>query len=133
MYYNLTSGGTSRFGGLDQRRQILFEHGQPWFPADMAGTEAGKAWERTQSELRFDEWLRRPPSRRIAWETVDLGNGKKGEHGNGWACDWEYLLTSTNKVTSDVSKAIAGLHSLQHYDNHEELKSVGFHSQTPDR
>jgi ribonuclease P/MRP protein subunit POP1 len=111
MYYNLTSGGTSRFGGLDQRRQILFEHGQPWFPADMAGTEAGKAWERTQSELRFDEWLRRPPSRRIAWETVDLGNGKKGEHGNGWACDWEYLLTSINKVTSDVSKAIAGLHA----------------------
>ena len=111
MYYNLTSRGTSRFGGLDQRRQILFEHGQPWFPADMAGTEAGQAWERTQSELRFDEWLRRPPSRRIAWETIDLGNGQKGEHGNGWSCDWEYLLASTNKVDLDVAKSGADPHS----------------------
>jgi ribonuclease P/MRP protein subunit POP1 len=98
MYYNLTSGGTPRFGGLDQKRQVLFEHGQPWFPADFPGTEAGQAWERTQSEERFDIWMRRPPSRRIAWETVLLGNGKKGEHGNGWACDWEYLLTPTTNL-----------------------------------
>lgn len=94
MYYNLSSGGTPRFGGLEQKRQTLFEHGQPWFPADMPGTKAGQAWERTQSEQRFDQWLRRPPSRRVAWETVNLGNGKKGEHGNGWTCDWEYLLVS---------------------------------------
>lgn len=103
MFYNLTSGGNPRFGGLDQKRQMLFEHGQPWFPADFAGTEAGQAWERTQSETRFDEWIRRPPSRRIAWESVVLGNGKKGEHGNGWACDWEYLFALQTRLSSLVN------------------------------
>lgn len=111
MYYNLTSGGTPRFGGLDQKRQILFEHGLPWYPADMAGTEAGRAWEHTQSEQRFDEWLRRPPSRRIAWETVDLGNGKRGEHGNGWACDWEYLLSLEINTAVDGAKLSSAPHS----------------------
>jgi ribonuclease P/MRP protein subunit POP1 len=101
MYYSLTSGGTPRFGGLDQKRQTLFEHGQPWFPTDMPGTEAGQAWERTQCENRFEQWLQRPPSRRIAWETVDLGDGKKGEHGNGWTCDWEFLFLSGTKPAPD--------------------------------
>ena len=93
MYCPLSSGGTPRFGGLDEKRQISFEHGEPWFPGDAAATEAGQAWERTESAKRFDEWLRRPASRRVAWETVDLGNGRKGEHGRGWTCDWNYLLT----------------------------------------
>jgi ribonuclease P/MRP protein subunit POP1 len=77
----------------------------------MPGTEAGQAWERIQSEQRFDKWLRRPPSRRIAWETVDLGNGKKGEHGNGWTCDWEYLLVSGINATSDGAKLSGDLRS----------------------
>ena len=93
IYYPLSSGGTPRFGGLDERRQICFEPGETWFPGDAAATEAGQAWERTESAKRFHNWTRRPPSRRIKWETVELGNGKKGEHGRGWACDWHFLLT----------------------------------------
>ena len=93
MFYPLSSGGTPRFGGLDETRQICFESGRAWFPGDFPGTAAGQAWERTENARRFDHWARRPTSRRIAWDTVDLGNGKKGEHGRGWACDWEYELT----------------------------------------
>src|SRR3984885_322371 len=93
LYYPLSSGGTPRFGGLNQKQQICFEHGEAFFPIDAAGTEAGQAWERTESAKRFDDWARRPASRRVAWEAVELGNGRKGEHGRGWTCDWTYLLT----------------------------------------
>ena len=103
MYYPLSSGGTPRFGGLDQKRQICFEHGEAWFPGDVAATEAGQAWERTESAKRFDEWTRRPPSHRVAWETVDLGNGRKGEHGRGWTCDWNYLLTGKTSEPTESS------------------------------
>ena len=92
LYYPLCSGGTPRFGGLDEKRQIVFEKGDAWFPGDLPGTEAGIAWEGTQADKRYDEWRRRPPSRRIAWEMADLGGGKKGEHGRGWSCDWEFLV-----------------------------------------
>jgi ribonuclease P/MRP protein subunit POP1 len=94
MYYPLSSGGTPRFGGLDQKQQLAFEQQIPWFPADLPGTEAGKAWERTESERKFDEWIRRPPKHRFAWDKLDLGLGRMGEIGRGWACDWEYLLES---------------------------------------
>jgi ribonuclease P/MRP protein subunit POP1 len=108
MYYPLSSGGTPRFGGLDQKRHICFEHGEAWYPGDAAATEAGQAWERTESARRFDEWMRRPASRRVAWETVNLGNGGKGEHGRGWACDWNYLLTGQSSepagITDDVKE-----------------------------
>lgn len=92
MYYPLSTGSTPRFGGLEQSRQVAFEQCTPWFPADFPGTEAGKVWDRTESENRFDEWVRRPPSKRLAWDALDLGLGRKGEVGRGWACDWEYLL-----------------------------------------
>ena len=108
MYYPLSSGGTPRFGGLEQLRQICFEHGEAWFPGDLAATEPGQAWERTESEKRFDEWMRRPASRRVAWETVDLGNGRKGEHGRGWTCDWNYLLTGCSSESSGTVDHVHG-------------------------
>jgi len=94
MYYPLSSGGTPRFGGMKQKQQMAFEQKIPWFPGDLPGTEAGRAWERTESENRFDEWIRRPPKNRIAWDRVDLGLGKHGEVGQGWTCDWEFLFES---------------------------------------
>jgi ribonuclease P/MRP protein subunit POP1 len=118
MYYPLSSGGTPRFGGLDQTRQIHFEHGEAWFPGDAPATEAGQAWERTESDKRFDEWMRRPASRRVAWETVDLGNGRKGEHGRGWACDWNYLLTGQ-------SSEPAGMVDIVHGQETEGVEAIG--------
>ncbi|KAI1614005.1 ribonuclease P [Exophiala viscosa] len=101
MYYPLSSGGTPRFGGLKQTQQLAFEHGTPWFPGDFPGTEAGKAWERTEGERRFDEWVRRPPKNRIAWDKLDLGMGRCGEVGRGWACDWECLFDSTKETSNN--------------------------------
>ncbi|KIV77087.1 hypothetical protein PV11_08922 [Exophiala sideris] len=105
MYYPLSSGGTPRFGGLKQLQQLAFEHGSPWFPGDFPGTEAGKAWERTESERRFDEWIRRPPKNRIAWDKLDLGLGRCGEVGSGWACDWECLFECAERTFNKSAAA----------------------------
>ncbi|TVY83146.1 Ribonucleases P/MRP protein subunit POP1 [Lachnellula suecica] len=92
MHYPLSSGGNPRFGGLDELRQIHFEHGTPWFPADYPGTNAGSAWEADAREKRKAEWDRRPKGKRVEWDSLDLGAGRKGEIGRGWACDFEKLL-----------------------------------------
>ena len=92
MYCHLPSSGRPRFGGLNETKQIAFEQQEVWFPGDMPGTLAGQVWERTESEKRFDDWVKRPGKSRVAWDKVALGVDRKGEHGNGWACDWEYLF-----------------------------------------
>ena len=97
MYYPLSSGGTPRFGGLEQTQQIAFEQMTPWFPGDFPGTEAGKAWERSEAEKCFDQWIRRPPSRRIRWDLLDLGLGRKGELGRGWSCDWDWMFSDIKR------------------------------------
>nr|POE59106.1 ribonucleases p/mrp protein subunit pop1 [Quercus suber] len=91
MYYPLSSGGQPHLGGLNQKRQLAFEASQPWFPADFPGTKAGWQWELDEREKRKDTWERRPKSKRVSWEKVDLGGAQKGELGTGWACDWDLL------------------------------------------
>ena len=92
MRYPLSTGGNPRFGGLEQRRQLLFEYSHPWFPGDFPGTEAGWTWEQQQRVAREKEWKKRPKGKRVEWESVKLGDGRKGEVGAPWACDWEKLL-----------------------------------------
>ena len=92
MHYPICSGGEPRFGGLQEKRQILFEHGQAWFPGDFQGTRAGWQWEVIEREKRKKAWEKRPKSKRVSWDAVDVGDGKKGEVGKGWACDWERLF-----------------------------------------
>lgn len=92
MHYPLSSGGNPRFGGLQEKRQVSFEQGVPWFPGDYPGTRAGFQWEFLERERKKREWEKRPKGRRIEWDSVDLGGGKKGEIGLGWACDWERLF-----------------------------------------
>ena len=92
IHYPLASGGNPRFGGLRETRQIAFEQGVPWFPGDFPGTKAGWEWELAEREKRKTEWEKRPKGKRIEWESVDLGQDKKGEVGKGWACDWEFLF-----------------------------------------
>ncbi|MCJ1311239.1 hypothetical protein MMC25_004910 [Agyrium rufum] len=93
MYYPLSTGGTPRFGGLDEMRQISFEQAAPWFPADYPGTSSGLDWELVERVRRKKEWEKKPKGRRIEWESVDLGLGRQGELGLGWACDWERLFS----------------------------------------
>ena len=92
MYYPLSDGGNPRFGGLEQMRQTNFERGLPWFPRDHPGTKAGWLWEQEERARRKAEWDKRPKGRRIEWSSIDLGKGRTGELGRGWACDWEYLI-----------------------------------------
>ena len=92
MHYPISTGGEPRFGGLQEKRQILFEQGQAWFPGDFQGTRAGWQWEVIERERRKKAWEKRPKSKRISWDAVDLGDGRKGEIGKGWACDWERLF-----------------------------------------
>lgn len=99
MYYPLSSGDNPRFGGVKEQRQIAFEYGQPWFPGDYPGTRAGWEWNAREDEERKKEWERRPRGKRIEYDSLDLGNGQKGEIGRGWACDWERIV---QKMQSDL-------------------------------
>ncbi|PSR87250.1 ribonucleases P/MRP protein subunit POP1-domain-containing protein [Coniella lustricola] len=92
VHYPLTTGGNTRVGGLDELRQVAFEQGLPWFPGDYPGTEAGAEWELEQRRKRKADWERRPKAKRVAWETLDMGAGRKGEVGFGWACEFERLF-----------------------------------------
>ncbi|KAH6679133.1 ribonucleases P/MRP protein subunit POP1-domain-containing protein [Halenospora varia] len=92
VHYPLSSGGNPRFGGINELRQTHFEHGVPMFPADYPGMDAGFAWEAEERERRKAEWERRPKGKRIEWTSLDLGAGRKGEIGRGWACDFERII-----------------------------------------
>ncbi|KAF9698370.1 hypothetical protein EKO04_003682 [Ascochyta lentis] len=92
MRYPVSTGGNNRFGGLKERRQVTFERSVPSFPYDCPGTDAGWAWELKQRDVRKHEWTRRPKGKRIEWSTIDLGNGRKGEVGDPWTCEWARLL-----------------------------------------
>jgi ribonuclease P/MRP protein subunit POP1 len=92
MHYQLSCGDTPRFGGLVQHRQVMYEAGFPWFPADFPGTAAGMQWEQLERVKAKAEWEKCPKGRRPEFNSLDLGNGRKGEVGMGWACDWERLM-----------------------------------------
>jgi ribonuclease P/MRP protein subunit POP1 len=111
MRYPISTGGNPRFGGLRERRQVFFERSEPSFPFDCPGTEAGWTWEVQERVERKIEWTKRPKGKRIEWTSFDLGNDRKGELGDPWACAWERLLlepvenekTSEGKLGPDLS------------------------------
>ncbi|KAL1302868.1 hypothetical protein AAFC00_003196 [Neodothiora populina] len=105
MYYPLSTGGQVRLGGLQEQRQISFESGCPWFPADYPGTEAGKAWEALESARRRKEWERRPKGKRVEWDSLALGSGQTGEIGDGSACDWTYLTRTEERSFDGTTTA----------------------------
>lgn len=92
VHYPMSTGGNPKVGGLDELRQVTFEQGLPWFPGDFPGTNAGADWEVEQRAKRKADWVKRPKSKRVAWESLDLGAGRKGEIGTGWACEFERLF-----------------------------------------
>lgn len=92
VHYPMSTGGNPKVGGLDELRQVTFEQGLPWFPGDFPGTNAGADWEVEQRAKRKADWAKRPKSKRVAWESLDLGAGRKGEIGTGWACEFERLF-----------------------------------------
>ncbi|KAK3713791.1 Ribonucleases P/MRP protein subunit pop1 [Vermiconidia calcicola] len=108
IYYPLSTGQQPRFGGLKEMQQLAFEGGRAWFPADFPGTKAGWEWECKERGRRWEEWRRRPSGKRVVFERVDLGEGKKGEVGVGWACDWERLVGGVEAEDSVVGGVVEG-------------------------
>lgn len=98
--YPLSTGGTPRFGGLKERRQMDFERSVPSFPFDYPGCDAGWEWELQERVTRKHEWTKRPKGKRVEWSTIDLGHSDKGEVGDPWACHWERLVAQDEKDAS---------------------------------
>ncbi|KAG0651662.1 Ribonucleases P MRP subunit pop1 [Hyphodiscus hymeniophilus] len=121
VHYPLSSGGNPRFGGLDEMRQIHFEHSVPWFPRDFPGTSAGFAWETDGRLRRKADWDRRPKGKRTAWDSLDLGGGRKGEIGYGWACDFERLLLPS--PSADVEQSAADITQTTQKSSNEQAPS----------
>lgn len=84
-----------RFGGIAEQRQMAFDHGVPWFPADFAGTPAGDDWEDEQAALRRQTWDRKPRQKRLNYDAVRVsGPGSRGEAGDWSRCDWQILMAT---------------------------------------
>jgi ribonuclease P/MRP protein subunit POP1 len=107
MHYPLSTGGNPGFGGLNEIKQLAFEQAVPWFPGDFPATDAGMVWELEQRLVRKKAWDRMPKGKRVSYETLDLGAGRKGEVGEGWNCDYETLLglQLSNTEKPDVEMA----------------------------
>jgi ribonuclease P/MRP protein subunit POP1 len=105
IYYPLSTGQQPRFAGLREQQQLAFEGRRPWFPGDYPGTKAGWEWEVAERKHRSEEWKKMPKGKRVIWEKVDLGRGRKGEVGEGWSCDWSLLLDDQNEK---ANSAVAG-------------------------
>ncbi|KAG5929798.1 hypothetical protein E4U42_004522 [Claviceps africana] len=88
----LVSGWNPRFAGLHETMQVAFERGLPWFPRDFLATDAGATWELEQRKERAKQHEKRPKSKRIAYSSLDLGAGRRGEVGDGHACDFELIF-----------------------------------------
>ncbi|KAK8005232.1 ribonucleases P MRP subunit POP1 [Apiospora arundinis] len=111
MHCPLSTGGNVMFGGLNELRQLAFEQRVPWFPGDILGSDAGMAWELQQRKERKSAWDRMPKGKRVNYDTLDLGAGRKGEIGDGWSCDFETLLKmqpQADPQLEDVAMAGAG-------------------------
>lgn len=108
VHYPLSTGGNPRLGGLNEQRQIAFEQGTAWFPGDFLGTNAGVVWELEQRAQRKKAWDRRPKGKRIEWASLDLGAGRKGEIGDGLACDFEHLFGLPKEDPAPSSSSSAG-------------------------
>ena len=102
MRYPVSTGGNPRFGGLKERRQVDFERSVASFPYDCPGTDAGRTWAEKQQEVKKHEWTKRPKGKRIEWSTIDLGNGRKGEIGDPWACEWARLLPNAPEESEEA-------------------------------
>ncbi|CAI6339564.1 unnamed protein product [Periconia digitata] len=93
MRYHLSTGENPLPCGLKESRDIQFMESIPNFPYDFPGTVAGWDWEMKERAAREHEWKKRPKGKRIEWSTIDLGNGRRGEVGDPWACAWEKLCS----------------------------------------
>ncbi|KAI1337153.1 ribonucleases P/MRP protein subunit POP1-domain-containing protein [Xylariaceae sp. FL0016] len=127
MHYPLSTGGNPAFGGLDEIRHMQFESGQPWFPGDMPGTNAGSSWELEERQRRKLVWDRKPRGKRVNWDSLDLGAGRRGEVGFGWHCDYELLSGPGSSVEDNPLAAMRHLSktALKPFIAHGDMEASG--------
>ena len=92
VWYSIMHCPKMRFGGINQIKQVKYENAVGAFPDDFPGTRAGMDEEARKAAERKAWWEKRPKQKRVSWEKVDLGEGRKGELGRGEWCDWMYLI-----------------------------------------
>lgn len=74
----------TKVGGLRERRTQAFESGVHDFPFDFPLTGAYEKEEELSQTVEKDRWERKPPAKRVAWETVGTRSP--------WRADWEVVL-----------------------------------------
>lgn len=117
MFYPLSTGGQVALACLEQRRQVCFERGVPWFPGDFPGTKAGDAWSRLEAEKQQAAWERTPKAKRVSFDSLQLGLGQKGELGRGWCCDWDFLKElHAPDMLMHLSRSVACSYLSQYLD-----------------
>ncbi|KAJ2965322.1 hypothetical protein NQ176_g10671 [Zarea fungicola] len=122
VHYPLISGGNPRFAGVNECMQVAFERSMPWFPADFLGTDAGAEWELQQREKRKTAYARRPKSKRTEWASLDLGAGRRGEVGDGLACDFELLFGLQRNETAEQQPDKAAAAAVANTDGMEGIE-----------
>ncbi|KAK9452196.1 ribonucleases P/MRP protein subunit POP1-domain-containing protein [Limtongia smithiae] len=104
-YRKMVIEGCTIFGGLEQYHQIMSERMLPYFPNDFPGTAPGLAEAKELADAAEKDWSKRPKSKRFNYASLQLRNGdKRGELGNPFGCDWEYLLKNTSEQTRASTK-----------------------------
>jgi ribonuclease P/MRP protein subunit POP1 len=102
-----------RFGGIQEARNIAFDHGVPWFPADFPGTSSGNEWESEQSASRLEAWNKKPRAKRLNYEALKISHGSKGELGEWNRCDWKLLIPADNiSLTTTTAANMSTTYSL---------------------
>ncbi|KHN98750.1 Ribonuclease P/MRP, subunit POP1 [Metarhizium album ARSEF 1941] len=128
----LISGMNPRFGGLNETMQVAFERGLPWFPTDHVGTDSGAKWELEERQKRQRAYDRRPKSKRTQWATLDLGAGRKGEIGDGLACDYELLFDLPAPPRTTITTNEPELVQADGCDDDDAMDVVDQQASTPD-
>ena len=93
-WYSFMNYPQSRFGGVTEMGQILFELGELECPGDWSGTRAGEGESERMGKEEKERWERRPKGKRESWGKVVKG----GEIGDPFKCDWKFLFTQREKL-----------------------------------
>ncbi|KAG6015142.1 hypothetical protein E4U43_005658 [Claviceps pusilla] len=129
----LVSGWNPRFAGLNETMQVAFERGLPWFPRDFVATDAGATWEQEERRRRAREHEKRPKSKRIAFSSLDLGAGRRGEVGDGHACDFELIFGLPRPSAGSDALPPDNKEEYVHADESADSEAMDVDQQQPPR
>ncbi|KAK9453126.1 ribonucleases P/MRP protein subunit POP1-domain-containing protein [Dipodascopsis uninucleata] len=129
-YRTLYHKGYTLFGGLDQYKQIMLERMLPLFPDDFPECFSGQQEESARARFLEDEWNKRPKSKKVIYDRLDLQNGeKRGEVGNPFICDWSLFISP--KITADNDLTITPDPALSISYRHIKLYYIGRGAPSP--